>query len=70
MNKKSVLYGDLTKLRAKRVRYDFVTQSGEDNFNLLTMTPYFYKTNPTRIDKLDFNNDELTLDFSIFVYKK
>lgn len=44
--------------------------NNDDLLQLVKMTPYFYKTNPTRIDKLDFNNDELTLDFSIFVYKK
>ena len=70
-DEKSVLYGGLTKLSAKRVRYDFVTQSGEDNFNLLTMTPYFYKTPQKNIEKLKTTDGmTVTADFIVEIYAK
>lgn len=38
-------------------------------FSLIQMTPYFYKTNPDSFKNIKENTD-LTLDFTIYVYKK
>lgn len=38
-------------------------------FSLIQMTPYFYKTNPDSFKNIKDNTD-LTLDFTIYVYKK
>lgn len=70
-DEKSVLYGGLTKISEKRVKYEFVTQSGEDNFNLLTMTPYFYKTPQKSIEKLKKTDGIIvTADFIVEIYAK
>lgn len=48
-----------------------VTLDNEDILNLITMTPYFYKTNDADLLKLEkLNRLNITLDFKIAIYKK
>lgn len=66
-----VLYDGLTKISTKRIKYDFVTQTGEDNFHLFTMTPYYYKTSKEKAEKLKFADGmSITADFIVEIYAK
>ena len=57
-------------VKTKEVKYTFVCDK-TDAKNLFTMTPYYYKTSPRDIEKLDNLGDiVISSDFFVTVYKK
>ncbi len=57
-------------VKTKSVNYTFQCKK-QDAKNLFTMTPYYYKTSPEDIKKLDdIEALKITADFNVTVYKK
>ncbi len=57
-------------VKTKNVKYTFECDK-TDAKNLFTMTPYYYKTSPKDIEKLDkLNKITISSDFFVTVYKK
>lgn len=52
-------------------RYDFTLESNTDIKNLFAMTPYYHKTSPRDIEKLDkLDSLRTEADFEILIYKR
>ncbi len=57
-------------VKNKEIKYTFECNN-EDAKNLFTMTPYYYKTSPKDIQKLEkVDTLKITADFFVTVYKK
>ena len=60
---------NFTLVNKENLKYQVLVDS-LDILPLLEMTPYFYKTNPDDIKKINVSNLNITLDFTIEIYKK
>lgn len=61
----------LTLCSKERLRYDITLRNTDDILNLYRMTPYYYKTARTGVDKLSaLETLTTTLDFVVLTYKK
>ncbi len=71
-NKSELTNDELFKIvDVKELKYEINLPSNEDIFNLFTMTPYYYKTSKSDIEKLlKINNLKTTVHFAIEVYEK
>lgn len=56
-------------VKKENLKYQVLVDS-IDLLPLLEMTPYFYKTNPSDLQKIKDSNLNITLDFYIEIYKK
>ncbi|MEG2144307.1 MAG: methyltransferase domain-containing protein [Oscillospiraceae bacterium] len=58
-------------LNKRELKYKFILNKNEDIKNLFTMTPYYHKTSPMDLKKLDIiSSMEIEAEFGILVYKK
>lgn len=65
----STLNETFNLIKKENLKYK-VKINNQDLHLLLEMTPYFYKTDPTRLNNINITDLNLTLDFTIYIYKK
>ena len=62
---------ELFKIASHRLTYDIKVDGNENIRNLFTMTPYYWKTSPDDVKKLDLLDTlSTTIDINFEVFQK